>query len=268
MIPNPSYLLDILPGHEPAWLGGLEEGFKTGLSDKDSGKKPMLAVSPMEGRSGTAVMYVRGGLYDWSYEYIKHVLARWDQNENVEQIVMDYDSPGGQAIGCQDCADAIKNTSTPVVAHVRAMAASAAYWLASAADEMQVKNDAVIGSVGTVVAHFDVSKMLDKFGVKVSFITAGEGKVDGNSYEPLSEAGQAKFQKMVDEHYQAFSGAVAENRGVTPKVVREEWQAHIYTGRESLENGMADSLLGDKPSKTIRRAYAKNSIRRRLTPRK
>lgn len=265
MLPNPSYILDILPGYEAAWIGGLSE--VSNLSDLggEKGKpSPMLSVAPMEGHSGRAVLHVHGGLYGWSYEYIKFILDRWDANENIEEIIMNYDSPGGLASGCQECVEDIQRIKTPIHAHVSGMAASAAYWLATAALDISVKNDSVLGSVGTVITHVDLSKRLEQAGIKVSFITAGEGKVDGNSYQPLSEAGVAKYQKVVDEHYSAFSSGVSKNRGVPVKVVRDDWKAHIYTGRESLENGMSDGLLGDNSKKTIRRAYAKH----RLAPRK
>ena len=276
MTPRANYILDILPGCEAEWVDGLAFGERpwnetihngnvAQQGEKSKATAPLFSVSPLEGRTGTAVLYVHGSLYGWSYEYIKSTMSRWDSNENIEKVVLDFDSPGGLASGCGDCAESIKSVSTPTSAHVRSMAASAAYWLASAADDIRVKNDAIVGSVGTVVAHIDYSKALERIGLKVSFITAGEGKVDGNSYEPLSDAGQAKFQKIVDEHYSSFSNGVAENRGINQKVVKDEWGAHIYTGRESLENGMADSLLGQPGGqREVRRAYAKH----RLAPRR
>lgn len=267
MTTNSTYLLDILPGHEGAWFDGLMDFAKAQSNEEVKARPPMLSISPAEGRIGTAVLYVHGSLYSWSYNYVSAILARWDSNENIERIVMDFDSPGGLASGCADCAESIKATQTPILAHVRSMAASAAYWLASATDEIHATNDAILGSVGTVIGHVDYSKALDRVGLKVTFITAGEGKVDGNAYEPLSDAGRAKFQKVVDEHYGAFSSAVAENRGVEKKVVTDDWGAHIYTGREALKNGQADTLIGVQAHRPreVRRAYSRH---RKLAPRK
>lgn len=246
------YLLDIMQGYEQVWLDGIVRNYEDDETSSHTDKSVI--------QNGQGYLKIVGPLYKETYDAITGVVSQWDR-EGVERIVFDIDSPGGIASGCGDCASVIGSLRADTVTRVDSMAASAAYWLASATDSIQVTNDAIVGSVGTVVAHVDFSKMLENIGAKVTFITAGEGKVDGNSLEPLSEAGLNKYQKVVNEHYSNFSSGVAKNRGVTKEQVTDKWGAHIYTGREAIRNGMADENIK-------RASNGRTRVKHRLSPRK
>ena len=83
--------------------------------------------------------------------------------------------------------------------------------------------------------------MLEKAGVKVTLISHGAHKVDGNAYEPLSAEVEAEIQKQVDEIGGWFDAAVARGRGVTVKAVLEQFgQGQVFRGKEALARGLAD----------------------------
>jgi ClpP class serine protease len=100
-----------------------------------------------------------------------------------------------------------------MIAVANAMAASAAYWIASAADELVVTPSGQIGSIGVFAAHEDISKAAEMQGVKVSLISAGKYKTEGNPFEPLSSEARAAMQRDVDVFGEMFTAAVARNRG-------------------------------------------------------
>ena len=92
----------------------------------------------------------------------------------------------------------------PIIAVVNSMACSAAYWLASAAGDLVCTPSGQAGSIGVYMIHQDVSKALDKEGIKVSLIKAGRYKTEGNSTEPLGAEARAAFQSQVDDVYTQF----------------------------------------------------------------
>ena len=143
----------------------------------------------------------------------------------VGAVVIDVDSPGGSVYGVQELSDKIYNArdKKPIIAVVNSMMASAAYWIASAADEIIITPGGEAGSIGVIAMHFDYSEAISKAGVKPTIITAGKYKAEGNPYEPLNSDVKDYFQERVDDYYSAFVGAVARNRGVKVGVVLSDF---------------------------------------------
>src|SRR5574340_810787 len=139
----------------------------------------------------------------------------------VGAVLLDIDSPGGEVSGIDELSAEIFNArgSKPIVAIANSMAASAAYWIATAADEVVTIPTGEVGSIGVFAAHFDYSAMMANDGVKATLISAGKFKTEGNRYEPLSEEAQKAMQARVDSYYQMFVNAVARNRGVSAEDV-------------------------------------------------
>ncbi len=140
----------------------------------------------------------------------------------INGIVLDIDSPGGSVFGVQELAQTIMDArgTKPIIALANSMAASAAYWVASAADEIVVTPGGQVGSIGVLTAHSDLSVALEMAGESITLISAGKKKVDANPIEPLAPEAKADLQGQVDTYYTSFVGAVAKGRGVTPSAVR------------------------------------------------
>ena len=102
----------------------------------------------------------------------------------------------------------------PVIAISDCLMASAAYWLASACTEVWVSPSALTGSIGVYSAHEDRSAALEKAGVKVTLVSYGANKVQGNHTEPLSDAGRDDMQALVNYYGGMFDKAVAKGRKV------------------------------------------------------
>lgn len=113
----------------------------------------------------------------------------------VGAILIDIDSPGGSAYGVAELADEIYRgrARKPIAAIANSLAASGAYWVASAADEFYVTPPGgEVGSIGVVTAHQDVSKALRTAGVETTLISAGKHKTEGNPFEPLGPTRNSK----------------------------------------------------------------------------
>lgn len=205
---------------------------------------------------GVAIIPVLGSLVNrgaWigarsgitSYEGLAHQLDQAARDPHVKAILLDIDSPGGEAVGAFELADkiAIVTMSKPVFAHVNGMAASAAYALASACTFVSVTSSSVLGSIGVVLMHADYSVALHQKGIKPTLIHAGAHKVDGNPYQPLSSSVRADLQAEVDKFYSMFVSTVAKGRKgrMTEKTIRST-EARTFIGQSALEIGLVDAL--------------------------
>lgn len=221
---------------------------------------------------GVAIIPVLGSLVNrgaWlgarsgmtSYEGLAFQLQQAAADPDVKSILLDIDSPGGEAVGAFEMADRIRaiGKSKPVVAVVNGMAASAAYAIASAASHIVASPSGVAGSVGVVLMHADYSNSLHQKGIKPTLIHAGAHKVDGNPYEPLSAAVRSDLQAEVDSFYSMFVASVAQGRKgrMTEKAVRAT-EARTYIGQAALDAGLVDAIgsfetvLGDLSAKAPR----------------
>jgi signal peptide peptidase SppA len=164
---------------------------------------------------------------------------------DVRSILLDISSPGGEAAGMASVADLVRQVrdTKPVTAFVNDMAASAAYGIASAASEIITSPTSTVGSIGVVMLHADRSGELAAQGVKPTLIFAGSHKVDGNPFEPLSDAVRADLQASVDAHYRQFLDTVAAGRGrkLTADMARAT-EARTFIGADAVRLGLADRI--------------------------
>lgn len=185
---------------------------------------------------------------------------------NVGAIVLDVDSPGGAAQGNEEVAQVIRENrgKKPVKAVVTGLGASAAYHVASAADEIVLTKSSEVGSVGVFMIHGESSKADAAAGRTYTVVKAGENKAAGNSVEPLTDKSRAVLQERVDGFYSQFVAAVAANRGVSAADVEKNFgQGKVMISDAAIAAGLADrvgslaevvaelnkSLGGDEPSR-------------------
>jgi signal peptide peptidase SppA len=204
-----------------------------------------VAVLPIYGiisRRMNMMSQMSGGT---SIEKLQASFRQAMTDSSVKAIVFDVDSPGGSVDGVPEFADEIlaARDQKKIVAQVDGMAASAAYWLACSASEIIVTPSGSVGSIGVFAEHEDVSKALETEGVKVSLISAGKYKVDGNPYEPLSDSARAALQDTVDSFYTMFTKSVAKGRGVSPADVRGGFgEGRLVLAAAAVKQGMADKV--------------------------
>lgn len=183
------------------------------------------------------------GSYATGYEYIAEAVARGAADRSVHTILLDVNSPGGAVTGCFACADVIHDARKfkRVVASVQDHAHSAAYALASQANEIVVAETGSVGSVGIVTYHIDASGAYEKMGVVKTYIFAGKFKVDGNETEPLSKTAKARTERRLQASYDVFVRTVARGRAMSGDEVRAT-EALTYTALDGIEVGFADRI--------------------------
>jgi signal peptide peptidase SppA len=167
-------------------------------------------------------------------------------DRSVEAIVLAIDSPGGTIDGTPELADLVYRArgQKPVLAVADGMMASAAYWIGSAADAVYASTEvAVVGSIGVVTRHVDVSAAEAKQGIVSTEIYSGKYKRIASQYGPLSEEGRAYIQESLDHAYSVFVDAVARNRGASVETVLTDMaDGRTFQGSQAVAAGLVDGV--------------------------
>lgn len=231
-------------------------GGRTYLLDVPRAEASYTAREPYEVVDGMAIIDVSGvlvaeaGYWDgWGVSGYKRIAAEIlgaVENSAIDGILLRIDSPGGETDGAFELATAVSEAAKqkPLWALADVSAYSAAYLIASQAGRLLAPPESGgLGSIGVYALHMDYSGYLKDLGIRPTFITAGDGKTDGNPYEPLSRAARESFQAEVDRLYESFVAAVASGRGISESVIKNEFGARTYHGGETLVSmGLADGL--------------------------
>lgn len=177
-----------------------------------------------------------------SYDGIAQQARMAAEDERIKSVLLDFNSYGGEAGGVADLAQELRDLAAvkPVRAMINDAAASAAYWLAAAAQDISITETGIAGSIGVVLTHQDISAAAEKAGVKITQIHAGANKLLGSPFKALSEADMAQLQESVDQLYALFTSRVDAYRG--GKSNARATEARIYRGQAAVDAGLADQV--------------------------
>jgi ClpP class serine protease len=151
----------------------------------------------------------------------------------VDYIVLYIDSPGGQVGGIAELANHIRNHITkPVVAYVGDMAASAAYWIAAAADMIVVAPTAELGSIGVV---FTMRRKNDN-SIEIVSSVSPKKRVD-----PETDEGRQAIQTRADALADVFVSQVAEYRQLSFDQVTSIG-GDVVIASAAVKMGLADEI--------------------------
>lgn len=273
-------ILAVLEGRLPGLAGGMTAHPLPADASRFMGRRSRgdgsYRMNPAV--NGSALITVDGSLVNrgaWigassglvSYEGIAAQVRDAMDDPEVERIVLDLNSPGGEAGGMFALAQLIGAAAKtkPVCAVVNDMACSACYGLASGATEIVASPTSMIGSIGVVLTHIDRSAELAAKGQKVTLIYAGDHKVDGNPFGPLSKEVAADLTREVGALYDQFTSLVGQGRGKRlDQEAARGTQARVFIGEEAVARGLADRVasLDDVLAETSTRGASTPSTKK------
>ncbi len=197
----------------------------------------------------TAVVDIKGEIAegnDASAEFVVSAMRTAFEDEGAQAIVLRINSPGGSPVQAGIINDEIVRLKAkykkPVYAVVEETCASAAYYIASAADQIFVDKASIVGSIGVLMDGFGFTGLMDKLGVERRLLTAGENKGFLDPFSPQTEKQRAFAQAMLDQIHQQFIGVVKAGRGARLKETPETFTGLFWTGQQAVEMGLADHL--------------------------
>ncbi|MCN1976683.1 S49 family peptidase [Escherichia coli] len=221
-----------------------------------------IAVLPVTG----TLVHRLGGMRPFSgmtgYDGIVACLQQAMADSQVRGVLLDIDSPGGQAAGAFDCADMIYRLrqQKPVWALCNDTACSAAMLLASACSRRLVTQTSRIGSIGVMMSHVSYAGHLAQAGVDITLIYAGAHKVDGNQFEALPAEVRQDMQQRIDAAHRMFAEKVAMYTGLSVDAVTGT-EAAVFEGQSGIEAGLADELINASDAISVMATALNSNVR-------
>ena len=130
----------------------------------------------------------------------------------------------------------------PVIAVVEETCASAAYYIAVAADDIYVDKASIVGSIGVLMDSFGFTGLMEKLGVERRLMTAGENKGFLDPFSPQTESQKKHAQGMLDQIHKQFIDTVKAGRGKKLKETPDMFSGLFWSGQQAVELGLADGL--------------------------
>jgi len=164
-----------------------------------------------------------------------------DEDEDVEALVVELNTPGGEVLPSDDIRRAAADFDGPTLAYATDTCASGGYWIASGCDELWARDASLVGSIGVVGSRPNAAGLADKLGISYEQFTAGEYKDAGVPLREVEEDEREYLQGIIDGYYEQFVETVSEGRDMEPEAIRET-EARVYLGTDALEIGLVDEL--------------------------
>jgi len=197
----------------------------------------------------TAVVAIKGEIADGadaSAEWVVTALRAAFEDEGSQAVVLQINSPGGSPVQAGIINDEIRRLKAkhkkPVYAVVEESCASAAYYIAVAADEIYVDKASIVGSIGVLMDGFGFTGLMDKLGVERRLMTAGVNKGFLDPFSPQTKPQRAHAQTLLDQIHQQFIQVVREGRGKRLKETPELFSGLFWSGEQAVDLGLADGL--------------------------
>ena len=224
-----------------AWLGFLVVVAWIGFSQNG----PTRDVS----QPHTAVVEIKGEIASGagaSADAINASLRAAFEDSGALAVVLLINSPGGSPVQAGIINDEIRRLKAkhqkPVYAVVEESCASAAYYIAVAADKIFVDKASIVGSIGVLMDGFGFTGLMDKLGIERRLMTAGENKGFLDPFSPQTDKQRVFAQSMLDQIHQQFITVVRAGRGERLKETPETFSGLFWSGEQAVALGLADQL--------------------------
>ena len=166
------------------------------------------------------------------------------EDKRLRAVVLDIDSPGGDAAASDYIYRALKRVARrrPVVASIRGVGASGGYMIACAAHRIVAAPGSIVGSIGVISVRPVLQELLERAGIGVNVNKSGEFKDMGAPWRETTPEEEAKMQELIDDLYSSFVNIVSESRGIEDERVREIATGEVYLATRAVELGLVDEL--------------------------
>ena len=189
-----------------------------------------------------AVISISDALYEEDYKIFASLIEKAENDENIEKILLDINSPGGQVSGVFDACNIIRNCTKPTASYTSTMMCSAAYAIGCSVDTMYATKQASIGSIGVLVQYIDYSKYEEKIGIRSVVFKAKHS--EKKNLDPDTEDGKRAIQEKIDRAEQFLHEHIASARNITTQDVLDNFgHGAVFYGDVAKEKGMVDTLV-------------------------
>lgn len=174
------------------------------------------------------------------------ILEAVNRSGKVRGLLIHLNSSGGEANASEVIFRKILEIreKKPVISYVTGICASGAYWIASASSKIYAMETSLIGSIGVISISPNVRRLMERLGVDVQIIKAGEFKDSMNPFGLPSEAGREKMEKIIKTAYNIFWNSVSRERKIPDDRREIIATGEIFSSHEAMEYGLIDTIGG------------------------
>lgn len=214
----------------------------------DFGASRSVAIVYVEGdmTNGKSQMIPLAGMRMAGAATLSETLQKLRDDPRVGAVVLRIDSPGGAALAADTLWREIQLLAhvKPVITSMGAVAASAAYYIATPTHRVFANPATITGSIGVYMGKADVAQLLEKIGVNTDTVKTTP-RADGQSiFRPYTDEERVVLQQKVAQYYDLFLSRVSLGRKMTKQEVDRVGQGRVYTGEQALKHGLVDELGG------------------------
>jgi len=182
------------------------------------------------------------------------VMERLDEireDELYKSVLFIMGSPGGSPTASEELSEYLKEYQKDmnITMYVDSIAASGGYYIASAVRPLIANKNAIVGSIGVIMPHYNFGELAKKIGVEEDFLAAGKFKKPISMLAKIDEKNKEyMINNLLKPTYDNFVNSVAINRNVKPSVIREFAEGKIFIANVPEVQG----ILVDKISSLYR----------------
>lgn len=176
---------------------------------------------------------------------IVNQFKRYQRDNSIRAIVFRINSPGGGIAASQEIyahVKRVRDSGKPVIASMASVAASGGYYVALGADSIMANPGTTTGSIGVIAEFPNFTKLMDKLGIRVTIIKSGHYKDTGTPYRDLTVADREYLQAWINDGYEQFISAVAEERRMSKDTIRRLADGRVYSGQQAYNLALIDTL--------------------------
>lgn len=189
----------------------------------------------------------RSGAPVFSSGQFRQALRDASEDPEIQGIVIRLDSGGGSSMASEVIWNAVKevaDSGLPIVASVSDVAASGAYYVASATNAIVISPGALTGSIGVFSLRPTFEGLLEKLGIGVESLQRGRYADFNSTMKPLSDASRDRMELLIREIYELFLERVAVGRNLETDQVDALGQGRVWSAEQALSVGLVDELGG------------------------
>ena len=196
-------------------------------------------------------------------EFTTTMMEKLDEIRNDEEyksVLFIMGSPGGSPTASEELSEYLKDFQNDknITMYVDSIAASGGYYIASAVKPLIANKNAIVGSIGVIMPHYNFGELAKKVGVEEDFMAAGKFKKPISMFAKIDKANRKYMtENLLKPTYDNFVQSVAINRGVTKEQILAVAEGKIFIANVPEIQGILVDEISSlyKVKKQIRASY-------------
>lgn len=198
-----------------------------------------IAVMRIKGTITSSPSIFTGSM---SPESVFEMIDEIEGNPAIKGVLIELNSPGGSVVASREISMAVRDMEKPTICWMGDVAASGAYWIASACDTIVADPLSLTGSVGVTASYLQFAGTLEKYGVTYERFVSGESKDTGSPFRNTTEEERDEMEELVSEIFRYFLEDVVKNRNLDDDSVDAIKGGGLFLGKDAKDIGLVDEL--------------------------